>query len=57
MKQHSGCHTVERHVLLPGQTHLDSLTFNLLNQTKTLSAALICYLMLGPMSVSNVVYV
>lgn len=30
-----------------GQTHLDSLTFNLLNQTKTLSAALICYLMLG----------
>lgn len=30
-----------------GQTHLDSLTFNLLNQTKTLSAALICYLLLG----------
>lgn len=34
-------------MLWPGQTHLDSLTFNLLNQTKTLSAALICYLMLG----------
>ena len=33
--------------LVWGQTHLDSLTFNLLNQTKTLSAALICYLMLG----------
>lgn len=34
-------------LLQVGQTHLDSLTFNLLNQTKTLSAALICYLMLG----------
>lgn len=34
-------------LLQVGQTHLDSLTFNLLNQTKTLSAALICYLLLG----------
>jgi len=29
------------------QVHLDSVTFNLLNQTKTLSAALLCYLLLG----------
>ncbi|CAJ1457141.1 unnamed protein product [Effrenium voratum] len=34
-------------LLQVGQTHLDSLTFNLLNQTKTLSAALLCYLLLG----------
>ena len=30
-----------------GCLHLDSMTFNLLNQTKTLSAAISCYLLLG----------
>jgi len=34
-------------LLQVGQTHIDSLSFNLLNQTKTLSAALMCYLLLG----------
>ncbi|CAE7598014.1 MCM5 [Symbiodinium pilosum] len=34
-------------LLQVGQAHIDSLSFNLLNQTKTLSAALMCYLLLG----------
>eukprot|EP00931_Biecheleriopsis_adriatica_P093954 TRINITY_DN67671_c0_g1_i1.p1 TRINITY_DN67671_c0_g1~~TRINITY_DN67671_c0_g1_i1.p1 ORF type:complete len:375 (+),score=60.30 TRINITY_DN67671_c0_g1_i1:37-1125(+) len=34
-------------LLQVGQNNLDSVTFNLLNQTKTLSAALLCYLLLG----------
>mmetsp|Transcript_11831 Transcript_11831/g.28289 ORF Transcript_11831/g.28289 Transcript_11831/m.28289 type:complete len:369 (-) Transcript_11831:126-1232(-) len=34
-------------LLQVGQAHIDSLSFNLLNQTKTLSAALMCYLILG----------
>mmetsp|Transcript_40667 Transcript_40667/g.98251 ORF Transcript_40667/g.98251 Transcript_40667/m.98251 type:complete len:329 (+) Transcript_40667:281-1267(+) len=32
---------------LKAYQHLDSLTFNVLNQTKTLSAALCCYLVMG----------
>ena len=40
-------YAVQNMAALKGYQNLDALTFNVLNQTKTLSAALCCYLVMG----------
>ena len=43
----SALYAVQNVAALTAYQHLDALTFNVLNQTKTLSAALCCYLIMG----------
>ena len=43
----AGLYTVQNSAALLAYQHLDGITFNVLNQTKTLSAALCCYLLIG----------
>lgn len=43
----AGLYTVQNTAALLAYQHLDGVTFNVLNQTKTLSAALCCYLLMG----------
>jgi UDP-sugar transporter A1/2/3 len=43
----AGLYTVQNTAALMAYQHLDGVTFNVLNQTKTLSAALCCYLIMG----------
>jgi UDP-sugar transporter A1/2/3 len=43
----AGLYTVQNGAALLAYQHLDGITFNVLNQTKTLSAALCCYLLIG----------
>jgi len=43
----AGLYTVQNTAALMAYQHLDGITFNVLNQTKTLSAALCCYLIMG----------
>jgi len=43
----AGIYTLQNTCALMAYQHLDGVTFNVLNQTKTLSAALCCYLLIG----------
>lgn len=43
----AGLYTVQNTAALMAYQNLDGVTFNVLNQTKTLSAAICCYLLLG----------
>jgi len=43
----AGLYAVQNVAALTAYQHLDALTFNVLNQTKTLSAALCCYVVMG----------
>ena len=43
----AGLYTIQNSAALLAYQHLDGITFNVLNQTKTLSAALCCYLLIG----------
>lgn len=43
----AGLYAIQNLAALTAYQHLDGLTFNVLNQTKTLSAALCCYLVMG----------
>jgi UDP-sugar transporter A1/2/3 len=43
----AGLYAVQNMAALTAYQNLDALTFNVLNQTKTLSAALCCYLVMG----------
>jgi len=43
----AGLYTIQNLCALQAYQHLDSLTFNVLNQTKTLSAALCCWIIMG----------
>jgi UDP-sugar transporter A1/2/3 len=43
----AGLYTAQNTAALMAYQHLDGVTFNVLNQTKTLSAALCCYLIMG----------
>lgn len=43
----AGLYTIQNTCALMAYQHLDGVTFNVLNQTKTLSAALCCYLLMG----------
>lgn len=43
----AGLYTVQNTAALMAYQHLDGVTFNVLNQTKTLSAALCCYIIMG----------
>jgi solute carrier family 35 (UDP-sugar transporter), member A1/2/3 len=43
----AGLYAVQNMAALTAYQHLDALTYNTLNQTKTLSAALCCYLVMG----------
>mmetsp|Transcript_761 Transcript_761/g.1219 ORF Transcript_761/g.1219 Transcript_761/m.1219 type:complete len:368 (+) Transcript_761:91-1194(+) len=40
-------YTIQNQAALLAYQHIDGVTFNVLNQTKTLSAALCCYLLIG----------
>ena len=43
----AGLYTIQNTAALMAYQNLDGVTFNVLNQTKTLSAALCCYLLMG----------
>mmetsp|Transcript_10919 Transcript_10919/g.12042 ORF Transcript_10919/g.12042 Transcript_10919/m.12042 type:complete len:347 (-) Transcript_10919:97-1137(-) len=43
----AGLYTIQNAAALTAYQNLDGVTFNVLNQTKTLSAALCCYLLIG----------
>jgi len=52
----AGLYAIQNVAALTAYQHLDALTFNVLNQTKTLSAALCCYVVMGrPQSLLQIV--